>query len=99
MKRAPWLDYYGTENGHVSGIAILDNPANEHYPTYWHSRNYGLTAPNIFFIPGPRTVASGENINFKYRVVAHSGDTRQADIAGRFADYAMPPVSMAMMDF
>ena len=92
MKRAPWMDYYGTENGHVCGIAVLDNPKNENFPTYWHSRDYGLMAPNNFFIPGPRALAREETICWLYRVIFHSGDTAAADIASKFADFAFPAV-------
>jgi len=93
MKRAPWCDYWGTAEGHKCGITIMDNPDNFGYPTYWHSRNYGLMAPNNSFIPEPRTVADGEKAEWTYRVVIHNGDTRDADIASRFADFvAMPKV-------
>lgn len=91
MKRSPWCDYYGTEAGHVTGIAILDNPENERHPAYWHSRNYGLMAPNNFYLGGDRVIAEGESVTFRYRLVAHEGDTREADIAGKFHDYANPP--------
>ncbi|HHX72918.1 MAG TPA: hypothetical protein GX701_08360 [Clostridiales bacterium] len=91
MKRAPFVDYYGTENGHVCGIAVLDHPSNEGFPTYWHARNYGLMAVNNFYVPGPRKLAKGEQMSWRFRIVVHSGDTKTADIAGRFTDFAFPP--------
>lgn len=94
MKRAPWCDYYGTENGHLCGIAILDNPANMDYPAHWHARDYGLMAPNNFYPLGAKTIKAGESQTFKYRIVAHNGCTQEANIAARFADYtAMPEVT------
>jgi len=43
-KRSPWVDYSGTVDGTEAGIAIMDNPSNPRYPTYWHARAYGLFA-------------------------------------------------------
>ncbi|MBR3691662.1 MAG: PmoA family protein [Clostridia bacterium] len=93
MKRAPWCDYYGTEKGHLCGFAILDNPENEGHPCYWHARDYGLMAPNNFYIPGDRRIPKGESMTFRYRLIAHSGTTEEAGIAARFADYAAPPAA------
>src|SRR5579864_6735096 len=47
-KRSPWVDYYGPVDGQTVGVAIFDNPSNPRYPTYWHSRAYGLFAAHIF---------------------------------------------------
>ncbi len=93
-KRAPWCDYYGVEGGHMYGIAVFDNPANDSYPTTWHIRNYGLMSPNCFLM-GPRTVKAGETLSFQYRVIFHTGDVRQAGIGDRFDDYINPPVASA----
>lgn len=95
MRLASWCDYYGIEKGHCCGVAILDNPVNIGYPSYWHSRNYGLMAPNNFFKGGPIVIKEGEAITYKYRVVVHSGDTAAADITARFNDYANPPAVTA----
>ena len=91
MKRAPWCDYYGQMEGHSCGFAILDNPQNEGFPSYWHARNYGLMAPNNFHIPGDRVIPAGERMTFRYRLVSHNGTAEEAGIAARFADYAYPP--------
>ncbi len=92
MHRAPWMDYYGMAEGHLCGVALLDSPENEMHPTYWHSRDYGLMAGNNFFKGGERVIAKDGTKSFKYRVVAHNGDTQEANIAGRFADYAAMPI-------
>ena len=91
MKRSDWNDYYGTtEGGHVAGIAVFDNEANEKYPTYWHSRNYGLFAPNRYYLGGAEIIEAGESLNFKYRIVIHEGDTEAAGIREKFINYAAP---------
>lgn len=43
-KRANWADYSGEFQGEKAGIAIFDHPSNPRYPTYWHTRGYGMFA-------------------------------------------------------
>ena len=91
MKRSDWNDYYGvTEGGHTAGVAIFDNEANAKYPTYWHSRNYGLFAPIRYYLGGEEIIDAGEKLNFKYRIVIHEGDTAAAGIREKFIDYVAP---------
>lgn len=92
MKRAPWCDYYGLEQGHTYGVAMMDNPDNIGYPSYWHARDYGLMAPNNFYIPDELTIPAGESITYRYRLVFHAGDTAAAGIAGMFHDYVASPI-------
>ncbi|MBE5760908.1 MAG: hypothetical protein E7334_02790 [Clostridiales bacterium] len=92
MNRAPWCDYTGKAEGHACGIAIFDNTQNDSYPTYWHSRNYGLMAPNNFFKGGARTIKEGESMTWNFRLAFHNGDTKTAKIADRFGDYAFMPL-------
>ena len=91
MKRAPWVDYSGTKDGHTCGVAIFDNAENELFPTYWHARDYGLMAVNNFYVGGSRELAEGESKNWKFRVYAHGGTTAQADVRGRYLDYYASP--------
>jgi hypothetical protein len=96
-KRSPWVDYAGDLNGEKVGVAILDHPANPKHPTYWHARDYGLFAANIFgehdfyndkTRDGGMTLQPKETLRFRYRVIIHPGDAHAADIASRFAAYA-----------
>ena len=91
MSRAPWCDYYGVEDGHTVGIAILDNPANTRYPAWWHSRDYGLMAPNYYYKGGDQTIPAGSSETFRFRFITHAGSTAQAGIGAKFSDYAAPP--------
>ena len=96
-KRAAWCDYYGPVEGKTLGLAIFDHPQNPRHPTWWHVRDYGLFAANPFgkhdfeSLPdkaaGNLVVAAGKSITFRYRVYIHEGDEKQADVAGRYADY------------
>ena len=98
-KPSPWVDYVGPVNQKTVGIAVLNRPGSFRYPTTWHVRTYGLFAANPFGwhdfgMPsrGDYTVAKGESIDFKYRVILHAGDTEAARLDRAFAAYAKPPV-------
>jgi len=96
-KRSPWVDYFGQVDGQTVGVAIFDNPANPRHPTYWHSRAYGLFAANPFGArdftgdksqDGSMTIEPGKTVRFRYRVVIHPGDFRDANIAEFYKRYA-----------
>jgi len=96
MRRAPWLDYYGTADTRMCGVAMLDHPDNFGFPTYWHVRDGGLMAGNNFLRLGAMELGAGESVSWKYRVVVHSGDTNAANIQGKFEDFAFPPLVEAI---
>jgi hypothetical protein len=78
------------------GIAIFDHPENPRHPTYWHARGYGLFANNIFGRKeftnhaepdGSMTLKPGDKIRFRYRVVIHPGNAKDANLARLYASY------------
>jgi len=96
-KRANWVDYSGVVDGESLGIAIFDNPANIKHPTYWHARDYGLFAVNPFgehdFYHDPKrdgsvTIAVGQSLTLRYRVVIHHGDAAEAGVTEAYNRYA-----------
>ena len=96
-KRSPWMDYAGSSEGKPKGIAIFDHPENPKHPTYWHVRGYGLFAANVFgehdFHADPSrdgsiTLAKGETLRFRYRVVIHEGLGGGEEINRMFRDWA-----------
>ena len=96
-KRANWVDYSGIVDGESLGIAIFDNPANLKHPTFWHARDYGLFAVNPFgehdFYNDPKrngsvTIAQGQSLTLRYRVVIHHGDVIEARIAPAYQGYS-----------
>lgn len=96
-KRSAWVDHYGEVDGEKLGVAIFDHPLNPRHPTWWHSRAYGLFAANIFGLhdfeadktkDGSLTLAPGEKLRFRYRVIVHPGDAASAGLAARYAEYA-----------
>jgi len=95
-QRSAWVDYSGLLDGEKIGVAIFDHPSNPKHPTYWHSRSYGLFAANIFgehdfhadkSRNGSVTVEPGGKLRFRYRVVIHPGDTREARVAELYRKY------------
>jgi len=95
-KRANWVDYSGTVEGHKLGISIFDNPSNLKHPTYWHARGYGLFAVNPFgerdfyndkTRDGSVTIPPGGTLVLRYRVLIHDGDAREAQVAEAYQRY------------
>lgn len=98
-KQAPWVDYSGIVKGYRAGFAMFDHPSNFRYPTYWHVRDYGLFAANPFGLKaftngklnGDYVLQKGATIVFTYRLIAHAGDARSANISQKYLDFIDPP--------
>ena len=61
--RGRWVMLTGDVNGAPVTLAMLDNPKNVGFPTYWHARGYGLFAANPL---GQKAMSNGkETLNFK----------------------------------
>lgn len=91
MKRAAWCDYHGVAGGRRAGVAVLECPSNEDAPTHWHARDYGLMAPNNSLMMPIRVLEKSGSIRWRFRVIIHNGDTRDAGIANRYMDYVSAP--------
>jgi hypothetical protein len=96
-KRANWVDYDGVIDGQTLGIAVFDSPKSFRHPTYWHARGYGLFAANPFGIreftrdpgqDGGYTIPAGKWLLFRYRVLIHDGNYRDAHVAEKYDRYA-----------
>ena len=90
-KRSAWMDYNGERMGGKEGMAILQHPSNEWFPSPWFTRDYGFYSPTPMYWPenGETTkLKKGEQIKLRYRVIVHSGDEKEADIAGEFEKYS-----------
>ncbi len=81
--RGKWCKVYGKIGADSISIAIIDNPLNPNYPTFWHARGYGLFAANPLgekvFTNGKSFknlhLKKGEHIKFRYRIVVDNGHT------------------------
>ena len=81
--RATWCELSGiTADGKHETVAVIDNPANPNFPTYWHARDYGLFAVNPLGAHGfdPKaaplnfSLDTGKSATFRYRILFLSGD-------------------------
>ncbi|NOY42002.1 MAG: hypothetical protein GXP26_09215 [Planctomycetes bacterium] len=95
-KPAAWVDYTGPVDGETVGIAIFNHPSSFRFPSYWHVRTYGLFTANPFGLhdfkgeefDSSYSMKPGESFTLRYRVLFHSGDTKQAHIAEEYEKYA-----------
>lgn len=90
-KRSAWMDCNGERMGKREGMAILQHPSNDWYPAPWFTRDYGFFSPTPMYWPenGNKTeMKKGDKINLRYRVIVHTGDEKEADIAGEFEKFA-----------
>jgi hypothetical protein len=91
-----WADYAGpAPGGGVAGVAVFDHPGNPRHPTRWHVRDYGLMCANPFgsrcfgeAADGTLRIAAGDELRFRFRVLAHLGDAESAGIDAAYADFA-----------
>ena len=84
---AEWVDYVGPVDGETVGVAILSHPSNFRPACRWHVRTYGLFTANPFGeqhftegqpdskpVQGAHTVAAGDSLTLRYRVLLHRGE-------------------------
>ena len=95
--RGAWCELTGTSpEGKTETIAILDNPANPGFPTYWHARGYGLFAANplgdhIFDPKAPEhnfTLQQGQTATFRYRILLTSSAPTPQQLDAAEASFA-----------
>jgi hypothetical protein len=92
-KRSRWVNLRGQIDNEKLSIAIIDHPKNVGYPSYWHTRGYGLFAVNPLgqkvFSNGKEElnlkINKGESTTFRYRVVVSTGEVSDA-VMNKLAD-------------
>lgn len=90
-KPSSWIDFYGNRGEGVEGLALMQHPSNDWYPSPWFTRDYGFISPTPMYWPENEKgtqLKKGASINLKYRVIVHQGDHQEADIAGKFDAYS-----------
>lgn len=96
-KRADWCDYSAARGGRTYGVAIFDNPANIHHPTWWMARDYGLFGANPFgqhdyeHLPNPHagdvTIPPGGTLRLRYRFFFHDEPASAATLEAKYRAY------------
>lgn len=95
-KRAKWCDYFGPVNGRQFGVAILNHPSSFRFPTYWHSRTYGLFTANPFGTmslnpkdkDGSYKLEPQSPTRLFHRFIFHPGNEKSAKIADAWEAYS-----------
>jgi hypothetical protein len=89
-KQSAWMDCYGERMGKMEGLAIFQHHENPWFPSPWFTRDYGFFSPTPMYWPENGEFISfqkGEILRLRYRVIVHSGDTQEAEIAEEFKKY------------
>jgi Methane oxygenase PmoA len=79
-KRAKWVNLRGKIEDETVNLVIIDHPKNVGYPTYWHTRGYGLFSANSLgqkALSGGKEVLDfklkkGESTTFRFRTIVAS---------------------------
>jgi hypothetical protein len=85
-KPSAWLACYGPRGGKggQEGLAILQHPENPGGPSPWFTRDYGFLSPTPMYWPADNkatSIAKGEKLRLRYRVLVFSGTPDTVDIA------------------
>ena len=94
-KRAKWVALSGTINDNDVTVAIMDEPNNIGYPTYWHARGYGLFAANAL---GQKIFSDGKEelnflldpqaeVTFKYRIEILDGKANKEVLESEYNNF------------
>ncbi len=75
--RSEWVTLEGVIESDPKSITIIDHPKNVNYPSYWHTRGYGLFSINplgeSIFTKGQKAtnlrLKKGDEVTFRYRLV------------------------------
>ncbi len=100
-RRAKWVKLDANKDGKEVGIAIFHHPSSVNYPTYWHSRGYGLFMANplgqLAFQKGRKvenptalnlTLQPGQKAHFGFRLLVYDGPRTSDQIEQRFYEFA-----------
>ncbi|MDN5203413.1 PmoA family protein [Fulvivirgaceae bacterium BMA10] len=95
-KRADWVNLTSTIGEEAISLAILDHKSNIGYPTYWHTRGYGLFAANPLgqevFSKGQKNLnfklEKGKSVTFKHRIIVASSKLGKEVLDSRFAEFS-----------
>lgn len=92
---ARWFDYWGERRAIyglgdvVEGVAVFDHPSNPNHPNPVFVRAYGPNSPfQGHHFTGEARLSAGDSWTYRHGLVVHSGNTEDADIAGKYEEWA-----------
>ncbi len=94
--RARWVTVTGKIDGEQVVVAIMDHPENIGFPAYWHTRGYGLFAPNNLghkvYSNGMEelnySLTAGQSVRFKYRLIVTHQDLPEEKMNKMFNEFS-----------
>jgi hypothetical protein len=99
-KKADWARLEATKDGKTIGIAIFNHPTSACYPTYWHTRGYGLFSADplgqLDFLKGRNienpqplnfTLQPGQNAIFRFRMIIYEGQKSAEQLERQFTAF------------
>ncbi len=102
-KKADWARLEATKDGKTIGIAIFYHPGSTCYPTYWHTRGYGLFSADplgqLDFLKGRNiknpqplnfTLYPGQSALFRFRMIIYEGQKSAEQLEREFHNFARP---------
>src|SRR5205814_945919 len=78
---ANWIDISGRLGKAAQGVALFNHPANFRHPTpclQFARQTIGLSPTHR----EPYTLAAGQELRLRYRVLVHAGDVKEGGVAG-----------------
>ncbi|CAG4999850.1 hypothetical protein DYBT9275_02325 [Dyadobacter sp. CECT 9275] len=93
-KASAWIDYSGPIGAQYAGVALMPSPAN-YRPSWYHSRDYGLVAANLFGRDAMKqgaksaiTFKKGETFSLGYGVLIYCTPAKnKTDVAKAYQEY------------
>jgi hypothetical protein len=84
--KSRWVDFSGpVGGGHTAGLAVFPDPR-DHQELSWFVADWGVVTVGPFRLKGA-LVNKDQGLVARYRIIAHDGNAKDADIAGQFEAY------------
>jgi hypothetical protein len=85
------MDYSGSRDGQVAGIAIVDHPTNLRHPADWYLIRTEMSYVNAALLSKrPLPLKVGEQLALRYRVIVHPNRWDAARLKAEFEKFAKP---------
>jgi len=89
-----WIDCWAERKTGAEGIVMMQHPSNKWFPSPWFTRDYGFISPTPMYFPADdrsTVLKKGEKVRLRYRVIAHAGNDKTANVKELFEQFANIP--------